>query len=240
MPTILTRKIRWGKKKHSSSEKPSSSKPSSSGKRRSSIFRKKASAVVVIPEIQPSKTWDLDEDEYAETTYNYETKQQAVFEIFQNDTAFMKLQLAQPKKEEQVQEKVVTPPKAEQMKEKVTAPPKEKTVVPIKKLLTFTEEQVQQNELQHMRQLMKKDVEITKHKQANDEIRKTHDSAMTELRSKYKAVLDACQEELDDVTCQLKETKQELITVSSVLMKTQYDLFELESKKDSSWLLAWA
>ena len=98
---------------------------------------------------------------------------------------------------------------------------------------TFTEDEVRQNELNHMLQLFRKNREIALSKKANQLLQKKHAATMKELREKHDIEMTAKDLELSVTKTELTKAKNELSIVSSTLIQTQHQLFE---QSNSSWL----
>ena len=98
---------------------------------------------------------------------------------------------------------------------------------------TFTEDEVRQNELNHMLQLFRKNREIVLSKKANQLLQKEHAATMKELREKHDIEMTAKNLELSVTKTELTKAKNELSIVSSTLIQTQHQLFE---QSNSSWL----
>ena len=98
---------------------------------------------------------------------------------------------------------------------------------------TFTEDEVRQNELNHMLQLFRKNREIALSKKANQLLQKKHAATMKELREKHDIEMTAKNLELSVTKTELTKAKNELSIVSSTLIQTQHQLFE---QSNSSWL----
>lgn len=76
--------------------------------------------------------------------------------------------------------------------------------------ITFTEDEIMQNELNHMRQLADKDEQITSHKNENKQLKKRFEEAMAELEVKYQNELALKELELAAAKTLLEETKSDL------------------------------
>jgi DNA gyrase/topoisomerase IV subunit A len=114
--------------------------------------------------------------------------------------------------------------------------------VPNPEVVTFTQQQVMQNSLFHLRQLNAKQEEITKLKVVTDELKATYAKRITEkeeelaqTRADFEDVLQKKQNELTDVKEELVETKQELSNVCSVLIQTQHALHVVKASRMPVW-----
>jgi hypothetical protein len=101
--------------------------------------------------------------------------------------------------------------------------------------LTFTETEVMQHELNHMRQLVAKDSEISMYKKANKGLQKQFVKESADLQEKYQKDLNEKKNELAQVQTELQATKVEMAQISSVLIQTQHQLHE-QTTLSSSWL----
>jgi hypothetical protein len=102
--------------------------------------------------------------------------------------------------------------------------------------LTFTKQEVLQNELNHTRQLSQHQQEIYRMEAVLEELKMTHalkmaekDQELAEAKDEFEKVLDEKEEELIEVETKLQETKVELKKVCSVLTGTQHDMHELQT-----------
>jgi hypothetical protein len=101
--------------------------------------------------------------------------------------------------------------------------------------VTFTETEVMQHELNHMRQLVEKDSEISMYKKANKGLQEQFVKKWADLKEKYQYDLTEKNNELAQVQTELQATKGELAQISSVLIQTQHQLHE-HTTLSSSWL----
>jgi hypothetical protein len=105
--------------------------------------------------------------------------------------------------------------------------------------MTFTHLEIMRNELAHMMQLAEKDKEIHALRMSNDNMQAAHDEAMLMKDAQVAKI----QKALTTVEAALAQTKEELVSVNKehskaieVLMKTQYELYELKHSNQGSWL----
>lgn len=107
---------------------------------------------------------------------------------------------------------------------------------------TFTEKQVMENSLQHMREISAKEREVFKIKTLLEELKSIHWAELQEkaqelaaCKSSFEALLNTTEGELCVVRTALSETKQELKQVSSVLIECQHKLHETKSHIWGTW-----
>jgi ABC-type uncharacterized transport system permease subunit len=107
------------------------------------------------------------------------------------------------------------------------------------KTMTFTHLELMRNELAHMMQLAEKDEEILSIRQANEQqqhlyndMLKTKDEEIAKIRS----MLESVEAALAQVQGQLESVNKEHSKAIEVLMKTQYELYELKHRSPSSWM----
>lgn len=104
--------------------------------------------------------------------------------------------------------------------------------------MTFTHLEIMRNELAHMMQMAEKDKEIHLLRQANAAMASSHEQEMAMKEVDIAKIREA----LETVEAALSRAEEKLVTVNEehskcieVLMKTQYDLFELKHSP-SSWM----
>lgn len=101
----------------------------------------------------------------------------------------------------------------------------------IETTLTFTEKQVMDYELNHMRQLQAKQEELNKLKAELEAEKSAHEQQLNEMQTK----LDKSQEEVKELEGKLDQAKSKLNIVSSTLMQCQRELFERKSQFFRLW-----
>jgi hypothetical protein len=108
--------------------------------------------------------------------------------------------------------------------------------------VTFTEKQVMQNTLQHMRELSTKEREVFKMKSVLEELKSIHWAEIEEkeqeiaaCKSDFEQKLNEKEGELCVVKIELIETKREFKQVSSVLIETQHELHESKNTIWGTW-----
>ena len=77
-------------------------------------------------------------------------------------------------------------------------------------LLTFTEQEVTQNYVNHMRDLNQKNTEIAKHKHANQELAQEYNKTTAELKAYYTSALEEQDMELAEMEDALDDAKEEI------------------------------
>jgi hypothetical protein len=108
--------------------------------------------------------------------------------------------------------------------------------------IAFTEQEIIQNELNHMRKFMAKQEEVNAMVAVLEELKTSHalkiaakEDELIETKETYELLLNEKEEQLVEVKTQLTETKGELKKVCSVLMEFQHDL-HTEQTKNQFWL----
>lgn len=209
---LLRKKLRFNKnkKKSSSSEKTASSKAVPAPARRG-VFRRASLT---------SQPWlKKEENEATEATPSI---QQGITWTMSED-----------EEHTTTSSKSIQPVAVKKITMDSTAKQETKRKITIERTLTFTEKEVMQNQLYHMRQLIAKDQEIAQKQQVNQEMRQQFNKTLAELKEQHSNEMDAAEMELVMTQCELEQTKEEMVQVSGVLMQTQNELFEATQAK--SW-----
>lgn len=125
--------------------------------------------------------------------------------------------------------------------EDTSAPTSEIEDVVEERTIAFTEEEIMQNELNHMRQYMAKQEEVNAMAAVLEELKTSHalklaakEEELIETKETYELLLNEKEEQLIEVQTQLTETKGELQKVCSVLMEFQDELHK-EQTKSQFW-----
>jgi hypothetical protein len=112
-----------------------------------------------------------------------------------------------------------------------TPPPSEIEDVVEEPTIAFTEQEIMQNELNHMRKFMAKQDEVNAMAAVLEELKTSHalklaakEDELMETKETYELLLNEKEEQLVEVKTQLTETKGELNKVCSVLMECQHEL----------------
>jgi hypothetical protein len=107
-------------------------------------------------------------------------------------------------------------------------------------IITFTEREVMQNELNHMRELNIAEERIRELSNTIEELETAHFHQISQLEQEWEisdkrfdSLLYEMEDELKRVQQELQERKNELMTTSVVLMRCQHELHELKSSR--SW-----
>ena len=108
--------------------------------------------------------------------------------------------------------------------------------------ITFTEKEVMQNELNHIRKMRGKEAEVDKMKTVMDELKAAHvkkmakrEEELARTKEVFAKVLNKKEEELTEVRTELEGIKIELTKVCSVLIGCQHDLHQEQMKNLLSW-----
>lgn len=116
------------------------------------------------------------------------------------------------------------------------------TVKEDERTITFSEAEVMQNELNHIRSLRAKQEEINKMRAVLEELKATYARKIAEKEKQlvktveiFEKLLNEREEEVTEVRTALEETKVELTKVCSTLMGCQHDLHEERTKNSQSW-----
>ena len=115
----------------------------------------------------------------------------------------------------------------------------DKTIVEsVKPSITFSESEVLENQLTHMRELWLKDEEIIRIETAMKDMKKEllqrvaeKEEQLAKSMASFEKNLIEKEEELSKVRVDLQATKDELNKVCAVLIKCQHDLFEEQNRK---------
>lgn len=107
----------------------------------------------------------------------------------------------------------------------------------IEATLTFTEKELMEHEINHIRQLAEKDREIFMYKEANQHIQAKFNKALAELKETCENDMDEKENEVAQLQIELQSSKEALKKISSVLIQTQHQLHEKTGS--SSWLQTW-
>jgi len=99
--------------------------------------------------------------------------------------------------------------------------------------MTFTEKEIMQNQLNHMRQLAEKDREIANYERVNQELHQKFDQTLTELEELHQVVLAEAEMKIAFAKSEVQEAKEKMVHMSATLMKTQAELFEATNR--SNW-----
>ncbi|KAG7348321.1 hypothetical protein IV203_017026 [Nitzschia inconspicua] len=107
------------------------------------------------------------------------------------------------------------------------------------KTMTFTHLEIMRNELAHMMQLAEKDEEILTLRETNENLQASHNEiikAKNDEIAKIREMLASIEAALFDARGELESMNKEHSKVIEVLMKTQYELYELKHRSPSSWM----
>lgn len=98
-------------------------------------------------------------------------------------------------------------------------------------ILTFTQQQIMDYELNHMRQLNETRREFDEFKASQARVLAIKDSELAQAQADFETVLHEKEKEVATLKEEVAETKEKLSKVSTVLIRVQQDLYE----KKSSW-----
>jgi hypothetical protein len=107
------------------------------------------------------------------------------------------------------------------------------------KTVTFTHLEIMRNELAHLMQLAEKDKEICNLRKNKQDLELSHDQAMEEKNQeivKIRELLASVEAALSKVEEKYESVNKEHTKIIEVLMKTQYELYELKHSSPSTWM----
>jgi hypothetical protein len=107
------------------------------------------------------------------------------------------------------------------------------------KTVTFTHLELMRNELTHMMQLAERDKEITSLRKTNEDLQLLHVDEMEAKNQeivKLREMLTSVEAALLEAEIKFESVNKEHTKVIEILMKTQYELYELKHNCTSSWI----